>query len=56
MAANVTGCSLPENTSKSNFFEAECNGSDELAGERACAALALCQAHRGMSRARPESG
>ena len=31
MAADVTGCSLPENTSKSNFFEAECNGGSALA-------------------------
>ena len=37
MAANVTGCSLPENTSKNNFFEAECNGgSDELALASMC--------------------
>ena len=32
MAAHVTGCSLPANTSKKSLFEAECNGdSDELA-------------------------
>ena len=37
MAADVTGCSLPANTSKINFFEAACNGgSDELVLASAC--------------------
>ena len=37
MAADVTGCSLPANTSKKSPFEAECNGdSDELAWAGVC--------------------
>ena len=64
MAADVTGCSLPANTSKNNFFEAECNGSsDEFALASVCglgvAHGARCGASRGVAAqccAGPRSG